>query len=100
MTDPIDNSVPKDEESCKLLVIAVISFGFAIITAVRLLGFYRSGMIAIAFPYTSCLLAGIGLLLGIVALRIIFSSSRWTGRGWASAGVLLSALILIVALLL
>jgi len=57
-------------------------------------------MIAVAFPYTSCLLAGIGFLLGIVVLRIIFSSSRWTGRGWASAGVLFSALILIVALLL
>ena len=43
MTDPIDNSVPKVEESGKLLVIAVISFGFALIAAVRLLSFYHSG---------------------------------------------------------
>ena len=100
MTDPKKNSDPKEEESGKVLVIAVMSFGFALIAALRLLGFYRSGIIAIAFPYTSCLLAGIGLSLGIVALRVIFSNSRWTGRGWASAGILLSAGVLIVALLL
>jgi len=80
--------------------LAVLSCFFGVVSVLRLFAMVYAGLVPeVIRPYTSMLLAAVGLLLGIIAWMRL-RRSQGTKRRWGLVvlGLLLSILVLICAL--
>ena len=101
MVDENNNTIKGGEdEKVGIPAIAVLSFSFGLFGSLRLFSLIYSGMIENIPPYTSCLLASIGLILGIIALKTIDKNNQLRkGREWAYGGILLSSIVILVVVI-
>ena len=90
----------KNDNGSDDITLAILSCFFGVVSAFRLFAMVKEGLVPERIrPYTSMMLASVGLVLGIIAwMRVKRSQGIKSGWYLAVSGILLSVAVLIVAL--